>query len=218
MKIDARELAATLLPGAVLALVSLLGGALFAATLEPTERAALGAMLEPRLALLLLAWLLLSGALGAVLRGAYLRWVAASARLAEEAQVLIGSELPRDLAAPASAETRALAAVINQLARQRSALREDIAAQVREASRGVEQERNRLAALMAELTQSVVVCNLDGRILLYNNRARTQFRALSSAPALAGGAELISIPRRCGATSSSGTSPHQAVSCAASTR
>ena len=47
-----------------------------------------------------------------------------------------------------------------------------MAQQVAEASRDVEQERSRLAALMSELTQSVVVCNLDGRILLYNNRAR----------------------------------------------
>jgi len=41
----------------------------------------------------------------------------------------------------------------------------------------------------------VVVCNLDGRILLYNSRARTQFRALSSAPALADGAELLGLGR-----------------------
>ena len=48
---------------------------------------------------------------------------------------------------------------------------------------------------MSELTQSVVVCNLDGRILLYNNRARLQFRALSDAPAVAGGGELIGLGR-----------------------
>jgi DNA polymerase-3 subunit epsilon len=66
---------------------------------------------------------------------------------------------------------------------------------VAQASRGVAQERNRLAALMSELTQSVVVCNLDGRVLLYNNRARMQFRALSDAPTLAGGAELIGLGR-----------------------
>ncbi|NCP41321.1 MAG: DNA polymerase III subunit epsilon, partial [Rhodoferax sp.] len=60
---------------------------------------------------------------------------------------------------------------------------------------GVQQEKNRLAALMAELTQSVVVCNLDGRIILYNSRARLQFKALSQAPTLAGGAELIGIGR-----------------------
>jgi DNA polymerase-3 subunit epsilon len=67
---------------------------------------------------------------------------------------------------------------------------------VRQASREIDAERSRLAALMAELTQSVVVCNLDGRILLYNSRARLQFRALSDAGAAgAGGAELLGIGR-----------------------
>jgi DNA polymerase-3 subunit epsilon len=195
MKLDRRELVATFAPGVVLALSALVAGSLFAATLDMAERAALMALVEPRAALLLLAWLLVSGALGALTRTAYLRWIGASARLAEEAGVLLATDAQRDIAPQGSAETRALAEVINQLARQRSVLRADIAAQVRQASRGVEQERNRLAALMAELTQSVVVCNLDGRILLYNNRARTQFRSLSSAPALAGGAELIGLGR-----------------------
>ncbi len=195
MKFDRRELIAALLPGALLALWALGGAALFAATLEPAERRALGAMLEPRAALLLFGWLLLAGALGGLSRAAYLRWVAAAARLAEEARVLLAADVEREIEPQGSAETRALAEVINRLATQRGALRADVAAQVREASRGVEQERNRLAALMAELTQSVVVCNLDGRVLLYNSRARTQFRALSSAPGGAGGAELIGLGR-----------------------
>ncbi|QTN22428.1 DNA polymerase III subunit epsilon [Rhizobacter sp. AJA081-3] len=195
MKVDKREVAATLAPGAVLALWALGGWGLFTATLEPAERTALGAMLEPRGALLLLGWLVLSGVLGWLARAAYLRWVAASARLAEEARVLLAADVQREIAPEGSAETKALAEVINQLARQRDGLRADVAEQVREASRSVEQERNRLAALMAELTQSVVVCNLDGRILLYNSRARTQFRALSTAPAVGGGAELIGLGR-----------------------
>ena len=195
MKVDKREVVAVLAPGAVLALWALGGWGLFMATLEPAERAALGAMLEPRAALLLLGWLVLSGALGWLARAAYLRWVAASARLAEEARVLLATDVQREIEPAGSAETQALAEVINQLARQRDDLRADVAEQVREASRGVEQERNRLAALMAELTQSVVVCNLDGRILLYNSRARTQFRALSTAPSVGGGAELIGLGR-----------------------
>lgn len=195
MKFDRRELLAALLPGLVLAVWALGGAALFAATLEPAERATLGAMLEPRAALLLLGWLVLSGALGALSRLAYLRWVASAARLAEEAQVLLATDAQRELDAQGSAETRALYGVVNAFARQRDTLRADVAAQVKEAARGVEQERNRLAALMAELTQSVVVCNLDGRILLYNSRARTQFRALSTAPSVADGAELIGLGR-----------------------
>jgi DNA polymerase-3 subunit epsilon len=92
-------------------------------------------------------------------------------------------------------ETKALADVIFALASQRDSLREDVAAQIAQASAGVQLEKNRLAALMSELTQSVVVCNLDGRIILYNNRARQQFRALSQTPTLAGGAELVGIGR-----------------------
>ncbi len=195
MKVDRRELAAALAPGVILVLCALAGGLLFAATLEPAERAAFGAMLAPRAALLLLGGMLAAGALGALSRHAYLRWVAAAARLAEEAQVLVTSDVQRELVPQGGAEVRSLAGVVNELARQRSALRADVATQVQEAARGVEQERGRLAALMAELTQSVVVCNLDGRILLYNSRARTQFRALSSAPTLAHGAELIGLGR-----------------------
>jgi hypothetical protein len=87
----------------VLGIAALGGGALFAATLEPAERAALAAQFEPRAALVLLVWLLLSGACGALTRLVYLRWVAPAARLAERANVL--------LAAPAcSARSRARAA------------------------------------------------------------------------------------------------------------
>jgi DNA polymerase-3 subunit epsilon len=60
----------------------------------------------------------------------------------------------------------------------------------------VEQERSRLAALMSELTQSVVVCNLDGRVLLYNNRARCSSAPCRTRRRGAGrGAELIGLGR-----------------------
>jgi DNA polymerase III subunit epsilon len=195
VNIDKREWLAALLPGAVLGGCALGAVGLLAATLEPAERASMAALIEPRAALLVLAWLVLSGLLGALVRQAYLRWVAASARLAEQAQVLVRTDVQRELEPKGSGETRALAGVINQLVRQRNDLRADIGLRVRDASRDIEQERSRLAALMSELTQSVVVCNLDGRILLYNSRARIQFRALSELPALADGAELIGLGR-----------------------
>lgn len=172
-----------------------LGWALLASTLAPEERAALAARLAPALPLLVLALLPLAGAAAALAQWACRRWVAPPARLLEQARVLLASDVQRELPGEGAAELRALAGVIDELVRQRAQLRSDIAAQVAEASRGVEQERNRLAALMSELTQSVVVCNLDGRILLYNNRARLQFRALSAAPGVAAGAELIGLGR-----------------------
>lgn len=60
----------------------------------------------------------------------------------------------------------------------------------------MEEEKNRLAALMSELAQAVeIVCNLDGRILLYNNRARLQFKALAQGPTSVSGGALIGLGR-----------------------
>lgn len=92
-------------------------------------------------------------------------------------------------------EVRQLACAANELAEQRDALMADVEAQVARAKASVEEEKNRLAALMSELAQAVVVCNLDGRILLYNNRARLQFRALSQGPTTANGGALIGLGR-----------------------
>ena len=184
-KFDKREAIAALLPAALLALAALVMGGVF--TLAPDA--------EGRMALGLFAALTLAAVAGTLLRRAYLRWVRAAARLAEDARTLLAADVQREFACDGAAEVKALADVVSQFAAQRSALRDDVARQVRAASLNVEQERNRLAALMAELTQSVVVCNLDGRILLYNRRARLQLRALSAAPAAAGGAELIGLGR-----------------------
>ncbi len=188
-----------LLALAALALVmlgwALASGALLMSTLEPAERDTVGALIGSRLPLvgMTLVFALLLAAIG--LNALYRHYIVAPARLLDEARILLGTDVQRTLTPQGAAENRALAEVISGFAEQRARLRADIAQQVREASRSVEQERSRLAALMSELTQSVVVCNLDGRILLYNNRARLQFRALSDAPAVASGAELIGLGR-----------------------
>ncbi len=195
MRREARAWIVALAPGALLAIVALAAAFGLAATLEPPERAAFSAMLASRAGFVMLAWLVLSALLGAALRAAYRHWVVAPARLVEDAQTLLASEVGHEVAAEGSPQNLALAAAVNALAQQRNELRADIDRKVAEASRDIEQERSRLAALMSELTQSVVVCNLDGRVLLYNNRARLQFRALSAQPALADGAELIGLGR-----------------------
>ena len=175
---------------------AVLGGALAWTALTPPEQALLAPLLGHLAPPLVLGAVVVVAVAGALAPGLYRRWPAAVARLREHLQVLLTTDTQRELASPgAAADVQALAATAGELVRQRDQLRADIAAQVREASRGVEQERNRLAALMSELTQSVVVCNLDGRVLLYNNRARMQFRALSDAPAVAAGAELIGLGR-----------------------
>jgi DNA polymerase-3 subunit epsilon len=165
-------------------------------TLAPGKGDALFGLLDTSLPAAAVAMLLILGVVAAAVPPLYRRWVAAPARLLEQARVLVAGDAQRELdASDGNADVRSLAQVVNELVRQRAQLRGDVATQIQKASRNVEQERSRLAALMSELTQSVVVCNMDGRVLLYNNRARVQFRTLSQTPTLAAGAELIGLGR-----------------------
>jgi DNA polymerase-3 subunit epsilon len=99
-------------------------------------------------------------------------YVHAPRRLAREAE-LIATANPRHRLEPSGArETRELAAAINKLAVALHTAREQVGTQIADAKSELEDERNRLAALMSELTLAVLVCNADGRILLYNAAAK----------------------------------------------
>jgi len=168
---------------------------LVGSTLEPQQRQTVWGLTAERVPLIALTWAAGMAAIAYGLKRWFDHWVTPSVQLAEEAQVLLRTDVVRALPLKGNAETQVLAGLFNQLVVQREALRTEMDAKVRDAAHGIEQEKIRLAALMSELTQSVVVCNLDGRIILYNNRARLQFRALSQAPGVAGGAELIGLGR-----------------------
>ena len=195
MRLDRRLVWAIGIMGAATIVWLLITVGLIVATLEPAQRALVMAQLAPRLSLIGLTWLLGLVVMGVTLSWLFRRYVSAPARLLEQTRVLVAAAQAAPMNHHGTQETKALGEVIYQLALQRDQLRSEFAAQVAQASEGIKQEKNRLAALMAELTQSVVVCNLDGRILLYNNRARLQFKTLSKSPSLAGGAELVGIGR-----------------------
>jgi len=168
---------------------------LIAATLEPDARARMLDLLGDRWGFVLLMWLAGMAAIATGLQRAFEVGVHPWRRLAEEAQVLLSADGAPALRERGPADVRRVAQLFNRLVAQRDDWRRQMDDRVRTAARDIELERSRLAALMSELTQSVVVCNLDGRVLLYNNRARLQFRALSQTPTLAGGAELIGLGR-----------------------
>lgn len=181
--------------GAGVALWLALVAALLWASMEGAQQQQVLSMLAPRAMLLVFMGVGFLAGAALVVRALLTYFVEPAAQLAEEGQVLVNTEVNRVLPVRGSAETRALTELINRLVAQRAHLRRDMDARVQAASQDIELEKSRLAALMAELTQSVVACNLDGRILLYNQRARLQFRALSQTPAVADGAELIGLGR-----------------------
>ena len=169
-------------------------GAVIWGDLKLPEQAMLRNLVVERLGLLIYLLTIAAVAIGLALARAFRAYVRPPLKLAEDVRVLLAADGAPTLSPAGAPEFAPLVASINLLAEQREALRRDTEARIAAARSSVEEERNRLAALMSELTQSVVVCNMGGRILLYNNRARWQFQALADAPAPAAGA-LIGLGR-----------------------
>jgi DNA polymerase-3 subunit epsilon len=162
---------------------------------KDAERAAFAEFLLPRLPLggLITTFGLIAGMI--LLRGLFQQYVQGLLRMAETLRLMLGANRNFRVTPDGPPEVRELARAANDLAQQRDELLTDVDAQIRQAKATVEEEKNRLAALMSELAMGVVVCNLDGRILLYNSRARLQFKALAQGPTSTSGGALIGLGR-----------------------
>lgn len=140
--------------------------------LAPPQRALVRAAVVERFGGLLFVSLLLIAVLGMLLNALVRAYVARPLRLAEETQLILNANPRHRIECSGPSEIAQLAAAINALAARCELLQTDVEDRVAEASRDLERERNLLAALMSELSESVVVCNTAGSILLYNQRAR----------------------------------------------
>ncbi|HSC01446.1 MAG TPA: exonuclease domain-containing protein, partial [Burkholderiaceae bacterium] len=149
------------------------------ADFDAAERAAASALLQTRDVALVALLLLVAAATAIVFAPTLRRLFGGPARLAEEARILLDAHRAHRVRPGGDADLGSIARTLNTLADQRDALAGDVQRQVRESQATLEEERNRLAALVSELAQGIVACNLDGRILLYNNRARLLFAALA---------------------------------------
>ena len=152
---------------------------LFGTTLRADLRDALSDALMQRWPLLLMLGAFGLAILAWAIHGAYKRWVAPLAAFAEriaQADLHGDAQIAADQA-PGVPEP--LLRAVSQLLLRKSELALAIQDRVNEGVQRVQAERNQLAALMAELDQSVVVCNQEGLVLLFNQRARLQFKALA---------------------------------------
>ena len=172
-----------------------LTAALLFADAKDAERAAFAEFLLPRLPLggLMTVFGFMAGLI--LLRSLFRQYVHGLLRMAETLRLMLGANRNFRVAPDGPPEVRELARAANDLAQQRDELLTDVEEQIRRAKATVEEEKNRLAALMSELAMAVVVCNLDGRILLYNSRARLQFKALAQGPTSMSGGALIGLGR-----------------------
>ncbi|HEU4423644.1 MAG TPA: exonuclease domain-containing protein [Pilimelia sp.] len=162
--------------------LALLGAGLWAGA-SAAERATLGDVLRSQAAFLVSGVVLLAGLLGLTVVRLFGRHVQLPRRLTADTRLIATANPGHRLDVRRPPELAELAAGINDLAVRYEAAERDVAARVEAGRADVAQERNRLAALMSELAAAVLVCNAEGRILLYNDAAR---RLLADRPDRAG--------------------------------
>ena len=165
------------------------------ASLDKDEQQAVLRILSGREGIILFILFAALAAIGMAFEYLYRHYVSAPLRLGEKLRVIVGANSRVRLPQEGSAELRALTSAINQLADERDTLQRDVQQKIEDARASIEEEKNRFAALMSELNQSVIVCNIDGRILLYNSRARLLFQASSPASQGTSGGSAVGLGR-----------------------
>lgn len=168
-------LASILTSGFLIGFLAVLAGLLWA-DMQEAERAAVRPIVEQRLGGIILMVLLSCLLAFAILREAFRAYVLGLRRAASEVEAL-AQDGSRRLQPDGPSEMQELAVAVNKLAERRQVLERDVEERIRSANRAADEERNRFAALISEIKLGVVVCNRDGRVLLYNPRARDHFAA-----------------------------------------
>src|SRR2546425_6386950 len=156
---------------ATTATVVVLLGAAMPAEVQPV----LYRLLAAQAPMLLFIAAVLLAACGGIVAWLFKRYVTAPHALAEQTRVVLAANPGHRVDAADAPELSALAAEINRLAGAYHSVQSDMEAKIAESGSRLEEERNRLAALMSDLSEAVLLCNAEGRILLYNEQARELF-------------------------------------------
>lgn len=168
-------------------------GLMIWSTLPTEHRATALTLIGPQTTTLVaLGAVILLAALALGIRHLFNTYVVPLRAVAEETRLIATCNPKHRIAERDSGDLAPLIGSLNLLAERYQGLGEDVEVRIREANALLEEEKNTLAALMAKLTQGVLVCNPDGRILLYNQRALV----LLEGPARAtGGGDWIGLGR-----------------------
>jgi DNA polymerase-3 subunit epsilon len=146
-----------------------------AAGLPDADYQVLLRILEGRAQMLGFVAMLLLFLCAGILRWLFRSYVTAARSLAEQTRIVFATNPEHRVLADGGSELVELASAINRLADAYRRQQIDLETRAGLSSSRLEEERNRLAALMSELSEGVLLCNAEGRILLYNEQARRLF-------------------------------------------
>lgn len=98
-------------------------------------------------------------------------------RMAEQTRLITAANPDYRITPEGARELVTLANVINESAQAYQTLQNEVDIRIHQSNLALKEESNRLAALMSELPYGVVVCNLAGRIMLYNDLAQEMLQS-----------------------------------------
>jgi DNA polymerase-3 subunit epsilon len=105
----------------------------------------------------------------------YLSYIKPLKKICVEAEVIYSTNPSHRIKINGKRDFKRLSSVINDFADMFENLNRTITEQILTARKETEKERNLLAAIMSELPQGVIICNSNGRILLFNSLAKKIF-------------------------------------------
>ena len=144
--------------------------------LLPEEKSLLISIIKQHFVYIFSAVFLLLAGLGFALDGIFHTYILPMGRLAEEATLINSVNPSHRIKLEGSKDIIRLAQIVNEAADRYEELQNNVEKKIHLARAESEEEKDILAAIMSELPEGVLVCNTEGRILLYNKRVK-QFLA-----------------------------------------
>lgn len=141
-------------------------------SLDPVDRAIVAEIFAKLAVFPFLGAMVLVGIIGSLVSWLFNDYIIPILRMAEQTRLITVANPDYRINITGARELTRLAAVINESAEAFQRLQEEVETRIDAANLALRQERNRFAALLAELPHGVLVCNTEGQILLYNRKAQ----------------------------------------------
>ena len=159
--------------GIAFAIISVIGLSFVASWfyLADTERELVDALIFKLIPFPLLGSLIIFLIIGGMTSLLFRYYIIPILQLAEETRLITAVNPKYRANVQGGPEVRHLIGIINESAVANEQLQNEVDQRIAQAAAALDEEKNRLVALMSELPHGVIVCNTDGQILLYNQQA-----------------------------------------------
>jgi DNA polymerase III subunit epsilon len=151
--------------------------------LSITERDFIRDFIEAHSIYIFGAGVILFTGVGFAIDWVYWMYILPMQRIAEETGIIHEVNPGHRIQLKGSADVVRLADAVNSAADRFEELHRSVEERIADARARIEDEKNILSVVLAELPEGVLVCSPEGRIILYNERARQLLESSGDAPA-----------------------------------